>query len=98
LRSLSAGLEAEVQDSDLTGLYGACIWPALVVGALGYATFAALGVGVPNPNAMIGWRIFGGITFGALAGVVAGLAVALITSGVLSLRILRRDHREHGAA
>jgi hypothetical protein len=69
-----------------------------MTGALGYAVFAALDVGVPNPNAPIAWRVFGGITFGALAGVIAGGVVAFIASAVLAIRATRRDHRGHGAA
>ena len=84
--------------TDWLRLYGACTWPALVFGALGYAAFAALGVGVPNPDAALAWRVFGGVVFGALAGVVAAWAVALITSGVLIARAMRRGPREHGAA
>jgi hypothetical protein len=79
-------------------LYGACTWPALLFGALGYAAFAALGVGVPDPNASLPWRLFGGAVFGALAGVVATWTVALITSTLLIARMIRRYRRHHGAA
>ena len=45
-------------------------------GAIGYAGLAALGIGVPAPDADLGWRIIGGLVFGAAAGVVVGLAVS----------------------
>jgi len=45
-------------------------------GAIGYAGLAALGVGVPAPDADLGWRVIGGLVFGSLAGLVIGLTVS----------------------
>jgi hypothetical protein len=51
---------------------------AIAGGAIGYAGLAALGIGVPAPDADLGWRIFGGLVFGAAAGVFVGLAVSSV--------------------
>ena len=85
-----------VQDQWLR-IYGACTWPALLLGAVGYAALAALGIGVPNQEATVFWRLFGGAVFGALAGVIAGWAVALVTELVLTFRSARRLRRERAA-
>jgi hypothetical protein len=77
-------------------LYGACIRSGIVFGVVGYAAFAASGVGVPDASAALEWRLFGGAVFGALAGVVAGWAAALVTS--LWLVATRYWRRGHGAA
>ena len=47
-------------------------------GAIGYGVLAALGIGVPAPEADLGWRIFGGLVFGAAAGIFVGLAVSSV--------------------
>jgi hypothetical protein len=47
-------------------------------GAIGYAALAALGIGVPAPEAELGWRIFGGIVFGAATGVFVTFAVCSV--------------------
>ena len=55
-------------------------------GAIGYAALAALGIGVPAPDAALGWRIFGGLVFGAAIGIFASL---FLGSVAVSIRILR---------
>lgn len=55
-------------------------------GAIGYAGLAALGIGVPAPEADLGWRIFGGLVFGAAAGVVVGLGLSSVPLSYYTLR------------
>ena len=97
-RRMPHGLESLNPRSDSMQLYGACTWPALLTGALGYAAFAAAGVGVPNPDAALQLRVFGGVVFGALAGVAAGWLVALMASVVLIVRLVRAYRHQRGAA
>jgi hypothetical protein len=73
LRSLEDHLTLFLRSRDNSPLF----W-GIAGGAIGYAGLAALGIGVPAPDADLGWRIFGGLVFGALAGVVVGLAVSSI--------------------
>ena len=47
-------------------------------GAIGYGVVAALGIGVPAPEADLGWRIIGGLVFGAAAGIFVGLTVSTV--------------------
>ena len=72
-------------------LFGACIWPGILVGAVGYAVLAAFGVGVPDSSVVLGWRVFGGVVFGALAGVAAAWAAAVLTS----FWLLAHRYRKH---
>ena len=58
----------------------AILW-GLVGGAVSYSVLAALGVGAPNTNASLAWRVIGGVTLGAGAGIVAGFLVS--TAGLL---------------
>ncbi len=58
-------------------------------GALGYAVLAGLAVGVPAPDADLGWRIFGGAVFGAAAGAGAGCFVPLIALIPTAIRLFR---------
>jgi len=55
----------------------ALVW-GIVSGAVGYACLAALGIGVPAPEAALVWRVFGGAVFGAAAGAAAGAIVPLV--------------------
>jgi len=71
-------------------LFGACIWPGILFGAVGYAAFAAYGIGVPDVGVMLGWRVFGGAVFGALAGVAAAWAASTLTSFWFLARRFRR--------
>src|SRR6266550_2917683 len=71
------------------------VW-GIVSGAIGYACLAALGIGVPAPEAALVWRVFGGAVFGAAAGVAAGAIVplvALIPSLVALVAARRRLRR-----
>jgi hypothetical protein len=47
-------------------------------GAIGYGVLAALGIGVPAPEADLGWRIIGGLVFGAAAGILVGWIVSTV--------------------
>jgi hypothetical protein len=71
---------------------------AILFGALGYAALGAFGVGVPSPEAPFFWRLFGGLVFGALAGVIAGWAVALVAELLLNTRWVRQFRRAKRAA
>lgn len=71
LRSLEDHLTLFLRARDNSAIF----W-GIAGGAIGYGGLAALGIGVPAPDADLGWRVFGGIVFGALAGVVVGLAVS----------------------
>ena len=53
------------------------VW-GILSGAVGYAPFAALRIGVPAPEAALAWRVFGGAVFGAAAGAAAGAIVPLL--------------------
>ena len=53
------------------------LW-GIIIGAFGYAAFASVGVGVPAPEAALGWRLFGGLVFGAAAGAAAGAFLPLV--------------------
>jgi len=53
------------------------VW-GILSGAVGYASFAALRIGVPAPEAALAWRVFGGAVFGAAAGAAAGAIVPLL--------------------
>ncbi len=53
------------------------VW-GILSGAVGYACFAALGIGIPTPQAALAWRVFGGAVFGAAAGAAAGAMVPLV--------------------
>jgi hypothetical protein len=55
-------------------------------GAIGYAALAALGIGVPAPDAALVWRIFGGLVFGAAIGIFSSI---FLWSMAVSCRILR---------
>jgi len=71
------------------------VW-GILSGALGYACLAALGIGVPAPEAPPVWRVFGGAVFGAAAGAAAGAfvpLVALIPSVVRLIAARRRLKR-----
>jgi hypothetical protein len=73
LRSLEDHLTFFLRSRDNSPLF----W-GFAGGAIGYAGLAALGIGVPGPDADLGWRIIGGLVFGALAGLGVGLAVSSI--------------------
>jgi hypothetical protein len=62
-------------------LFGRILAWSLPGGAIGYAGLAAAGIGVPAPEVAVGWRLFGGLVVGAMAGVAAAWAVC--TSAVL---------------
>jgi hypothetical protein len=51
---------------------------AITGGAVGYTLLAAFGIGVPAADAALQWRIFGGLVFGAAAGVAAALVVCRV--------------------
>ena len=51
---------------------------SLPTGAICYGILAALGIGVPAPDASLPWRIFGGVVLGSVAGLGATSAVCLI--------------------
>jgi len=71
------------------------VW-GILSGAVGYACLAALGIGVPAPEAALAWRVFGGAVFGAAAGAAAGAIVplvALIPSLVALVAARRRSRR-----
>jgi len=55
-----------------TILWGMC------VGAVGYALLAALRIGVPSPDAPLGWRVLGGLVFGAVGGIAAGFLLPML--------------------
>jgi len=71
-------------------LFGACLWLGILFGAVGYAAFAGYGIGVPDAGAVLGWRLFGGAVFGALAGVAAAWAASIVASVWLLTRRFRR--------
>jgi hypothetical protein len=62
----------------------------LVGGAVSYAALTLFGVGVPNPNASLAWRVIGGLTFGAGAGVAAGFVVTMVGMILYGIRFVRR--------
>ena len=71
------------------------VW-GIVSGVIGYACLAALGIGVPAPEAALVWRVVGGAVFGAAAGAAAGAIVplvALIPSLVAFIAARRRLRR-----
>src|SRR2546427_5578601 len=73
----------------------ALVW-GILSGAVGFACLAALGIGVPAPDAALVWRIFGGAVFGAAAGAAAGAIgplVALVPSLVGLIAARRRLKR-----
>jgi hypothetical protein len=51
---------------------------AITGGAVGYTLLAAFGIGVPAADAALQWRMFGGLVFGAAAGVAAALVVCRV--------------------
>jgi hypothetical protein len=51
---------------------------AITGGAVGYTLLAGFGIGVPAADAALKWRIFGGLVFGAGAGVAAALVVCRV--------------------
>jgi hypothetical protein len=59
--------------------HGRVLGWAIAGGAGGYALFAALGIDVPAPDAPLVWRVFGGLVFGAVAGVAAWLVVSYMS-------------------
>jgi len=71
LRSLEDHLNLFLKAGDKPSVF----W-GIAGGAFGYAGLAALGIGVPAPEADLGWRIIGGLVFGAAAGVLVGLTVS----------------------
>ena len=73
------------------------LW-GIVGGALGYAGFAAFGIGVPTPDAPLAWRVFGGAVFGAAAGVAAGWIGALVVLVPTLISIARALLRPRRAA
>jgi hypothetical protein len=76
----------------LSTLLGRVIPWGITGGAIGYAVLSALGVGVPAPDAPFGWRVFGGLVFGAAAGVAASLVVCRIPLE-RKLRALRDERK-----
>lgn len=62
-------------------------------GAVGYAVLAAFGIGVPAPDAPLGWRIFGGLVFGAGIGVFASIMLNAAIASYRELRLSRRGVR-----
>ena len=73
--------------------FGASLWPGLGFGAIGYAVLAAFAIGVPDASAALGWRILGGITFGALAGVAAALGTRATIDLAHATQLLRGGRR-----
>jgi len=55
-------------------------------GAIGYAALGALGIGVPAPDAALGWRIFGGLVFGAAIGIFSSIFLGSVAVSMQSLR------------
>jgi hypothetical protein len=55
-------------------------------GAIGYAALGALGIGVPDPDAVLGWRIFGGLVFGAAIGLFSSIFLGSAAVSIQSLR------------
>jgi hypothetical protein len=71
-------------DDRFESLFGRILAWSLPGGALGYAALAAVGIGVPAPEVAVGWRVFGGLVVGAMAGVAAAWALwalPLLTRG-----------------
>jgi hypothetical protein len=58
----------------------------MAAGAIGYAALGALGIGVPDPDAALGWRIFGGLVFGAAIGIFSSMFLGSAAASIQSLR------------
>jgi hypothetical protein len=58
----------------------------MAAGAIGYAALGALGIGVPDPDAALGWRIFGGLVFGAAIGIFSSIFLGSAAVSIQSLR------------
>ena len=74
-------------------IYGHTVGWGIIGGALGYAAFAAGGVGVPAPDASLVWRLFGGMVFGAAAGAGAGSFLPLLIIPFELVALKRRTKR-----
>lgn len=53
------------------------VW-GIACGAAGFAALAAANIGVPTPGLPLGWRLFGGFSIGAAAGIGAGILLPLL--------------------
>jgi hypothetical protein len=58
----------------------------MAAGAIGYAALGALGIGVPDPDAALGWRIFGGLVFGAAIGLFSSIFLGSAAVSIQNLR------------
>lgn len=86
-----AGAAPASAEADMRLHHHTLVW-AISTGSVSYACLAALGIGVPAPEAALAWRVFGGAVFGAAAGAAAGAFVPLFAL-VPSLLSLIATHR-----
>ena len=61
------------------------VW-GMLGGATGYALLAAFRIGVPSHEASLIWRLLGGMVFGAVAGIAAGLLIPMLEILILFWR------------
>ena len=84
--TLSAG---PLTSGQLLPLQSYTLFWGTLVGAVVYAALAVFRIGIPAPEAPLGWRLLGGLVFGATAGIVAGILAPLVEI----VTLLRRHKR-----